>query len=112
MDKLSLQDATFLKIHSKYLPNIIKLRDGLIQPLKPSHKRFLNVLQGKSSPVTQWERAILHWTEMNEPDLVEYISNKIDENKKKNKVSENGINLKNPSNQKNKKFNSLRGKYT
>ena len=104
MDKLSLQDATFLKINSKYLPNIIKLRDGLIQPLKPSHKRFLNVLQGKSSPVTQWERAILHWTEMNEPDLVEYISNKIDENKKKNKVSENGINLKNSSNQKNKKL--------
>ncbi len=62
MKKLSLQDAKFLKIHAKHLPNLIKLSDGEIKPTKPSHKRFLGVSQGKILPTTRWERAFLHWT--------------------------------------------------
>ena len=104
MKKLSLQDAKFLKINSKYLPNLIKLRDGDIKPSKPSHRRFLGVLQGKFLPASQWERAFLHWTEINEPDLVLYISNKIDENKRKYKISNSGVTFKYPSYKKDKKL--------
>lgn len=104
MTKLSLQDARFLKFNSKHLPNLKKLRDGIINPSKPSHKRFINVLEGKLLPVTQWERAFLHWTELNEPDLVEYISNMIDENKKRNNTSKSETVFKYPSNQKDKKL--------
>lgn len=104
MKKLSLQDAKFLKINAKHLPNIIKLRDGEIRPTKPSHKRFLDVLRGKLSPATQWERAFLHWTEMNEPDLVEYISNRIDDNKRKNNISKSDATFRYPSIKKDKKL--------
>ena len=111
MKKLSLLDARFLKINSKRLPDLIKLRDGIIKPLTPARKRFVNVLQGKTSPSTQWERAFLHWTEMNEPDLVQYISNKIDENKRKINISKNGVTFKYPTNKKEKKLSKKQNQF-
>jgi len=104
MNKLSLSDARFLKINSKSIPDLIKLRDGLILPATPERKRFLDVLQGKLLPETQWERAFLHWTEMNEPNLFEYISEKIDENKRKNTTDKSSYFFKYPSNKKDKKL--------
>ena len=111
MKKLSLLDARFLKINSKRLPDLIKLRDGVIKPLTPARKRFVKVLQGKTSPSTQWERAFLHWTEMNEPDLVQYISNKIDENKRKINSSKNEVTFKYPSNKKEKKLSKKQNQF-
>ena len=111
MKKLSLQDAKFLKINAKYLPNLIKLRDGEIRPTKPSHKRFIDVLQGKILPTTQWERAFLHWTEMDEPNLVQFILSKIDENRKKNNISKSTTTFKYPSNKNDKKLSKKQNQF-
>mgnify|MGYP006127595987 CR=1 FL=1 len=89
MSNLSLHDAMFLKKHFLHLSNLKKLRDGIVKPESPKGERFLDVLQGKILPETQWERAFLHWTEINEPDLNWYILKKLDESenltKKRNK---------------------------
>ena len=77
MNQLSLEDAKFLKKHFHKLTNLQKIRDGIIKPESPKGKRLLSVLAGKLLPKTQYERAFLHWTEMNEPNLFEYISEKI-----------------------------------
>ena len=89
MSKLSLEDAMFLKNNSYHLSNIKKLRDGIIKPKTEVHKKFLDVMKSLKPPESQWERAFLHWTEINEPDLNWYILKKLDESenltKKRNK---------------------------
>ena len=104
MNKLSLSDARFLKKHFHKLTNLQKIRDGIIKPESPKGKRLLSVLAGKSLPKTQYERAFLHWTQMNEPNLFEYISEKIDENKRNNNIDKLSVVFKYPSNHKDKKL--------
>ena len=104
INKLSLLDATFLKMNAKSIPDLKKLRDGLIEPNTQARKRFLDVLKGKLLPETQWERAFLHWTEMNEPELSKYISENMEDNKKKNYVNKSSIFINSASRNKNKKI--------
>jgi hypothetical protein len=104
MNQLSLEDAKFLKKHFHKLTNLQKIRDGIIKPESPKGKRLLSVLAGKLLPKTQYERAFLHWTQMNEPNLFEYISEKIDENKRNNNIDKLSVVFKYPSNHKDKKL--------
>ena len=104
MNNLSLQEALFLKKYFKKISNIKKLRDGFIEPTSEDQKRFLDVMKGRQPPQTQWEKAFLHWTEMNEPNLFEYISEKIDENKRKSATDKSSYFFKYPSNKKDKKL--------
>ena len=104
MNQLSLEDAKFLKKHFHSLSKLQKMRDGIIKPKSPKGERLLNVLAGKLLPETQWERAFLHWTQMNEPNLFEYISEKIDENKRNNNIDKLSVVFKYPSNHKDKKL--------